>query len=66
MELCPTLDMIGYYFAKALQRYQFRCFHNIILGIHENEITPYNASGIALIEEIKIELERDKEEDNKE
>ena len=38
MEFCPTFDMIGDYFTKALQGYQFRRFRNIILGIHEDDI----------------------------
>ena len=45
VEFCPTLDMIGDYFKKALQGSQFRRFRNIILGIHEDNIPAYNASG---------------------
>ena len=44
MELYPTLDMIGDYFTKELQGSQIRHFHNIILGITEDEITSYNVS----------------------
>ena len=62
MEFCPTLDMIGDYFPKALQRYRFRRFHNIILGIHEDDIPAYNISGRALLEEQKLILKKDKEE----
>ena len=40
VEFFPTFDMIGDYFTKALQGYQFRQFRNIIIGIHEDEI-PY-------------------------
>ena len=58
MDLCPTLDMIGNYFTKALQGSHFCRFRNIILGIHEDEITSYNASVRAFIEEQKIKLER--------
>ena len=57
MELCPTLDMIRYYLTKALQDTQFRCFQNIILGIHEYSIPSYNLSVIALIEQLKVNLE---------
>ena len=51
MEFFPTLDMIGDYFKKALQGYQFRQFRSIIIGIHEDEIPAYNAYGRALLEE---------------
>ena len=61
MELCPTLDMIGDYFTKALQEFQFRNFRNIILGIHKDDISAYNASGGALLEERKLELMKYKE-----
>ena len=50
IELCATLEMIGDYFTKALQGYQLRCFRNIILGIHEDDIPAYNSSGSALLE----------------
>ena len=49
MELCTTLDMIGDYFTKALQGYQFISLCNIIIGIHEDDITSYNAYGRELI-----------------
>ena len=48
--------MIGDYLMKALQGYQFLCYCNIILGIHEDKILSYNASGRALLEEWKIKL----------
>ena len=54
MEFCPTLDMIGDYFTKALQGSQFRRFRNIILGIYEDDITAYNASRRALLEKRKL------------
>ena len=47
LEFCPTFDMIGDYFIKALQGYQFRQFRKIVLGIHEDDIPAYNASVIA-------------------
>ena len=50
VEFCTTFDMIGDYFKKALQGSQFRRFRNIILGIHEDDIPSYNASGRALLE----------------
>ena len=50
VEFCPTLDMIGDYFTKLLQVYQFRQFRKIILAIHEDDIPAYNASGRALLE----------------
>ena len=56
VELCTTLYMIEYYFTKSLQGYQFRCFCNIIIGIHEDDIPSYNASGRALLEYRKIKL----------
>ena len=34
VELCPTLDIIGDYFTKALQESQLIRFLNIIIGIH--------------------------------
>ena len=54
--------MIEDYFTKALQGSQFRRFRNIVLGIYEDGITAYNASGRALLEEQKIKLKKDKEE----
>ena len=62
MEFCPTLDMIGNYFTKALQGSQFRRFRNIVLGIHEDDILAYNASGRALLEERKLKFNKEKEE----
>ena len=62
VEFCPTFDMIGDYFTKALQGSQFRRFHNIVLGIHEDDIPAYKACGRALIEEIKLKLKKEKEE----
>ena len=50
VEFFPTFDMIGDYFAKSLQGYKFRLFRNIVLGIHEDDIPAYNASGRALLE----------------
>ena len=54
--------MIGDYFTKALHEYQFRRLRNIILGIHEDDITAYNKSGRALLEERKLKLKKEKEE----
>ena len=65
VEFCTTLYMMGGYFIKALQGYQFLPLHNIILGIHKYNIPYYNVSGIALIDEQKIKLERSKEVDQK-
>ena len=62
VEFCPTFDMIGDYFTKALQGSQFRQFCNIVLGIHEDDIPSYNASGRALLEELKLKLKKQKEE----
>ena len=58
MEFCPTFDMIGDYFTKALQGSQFHRFRNIVLGIHEDKIPDYNASGRALLEERKLKLKK--------
>ena len=65
MEFCTTLDMIGDSFTKSLQGSQFRRFHNIIPGIHEDGIPSYTASVRAFLEEQKIKLYMYKEEANK-
>ena len=62
MEFCPTFDMIGDYFTKALQRSQFRRFRNIIIGIHEDDIPAYNAYGRSFLEEQKLKLKKEKQE----
>ena len=62
VEFCPTFDIIGDYFTKALQGSQFRPLRNIILGIHVDDIPAYNASEGALLEERKLKLKREKEE----
>ena len=62
VEFCPTLDMIGYYFTKALQGSQFRQFRHIVLGIHEYDIPVYNTSGRDLLEERKLKVKKEKEE----
>ena len=62
MEFCPTLDMIVDYFTKSLQGYQFCRFHNIILGIHEDDIPDYKAYGRYFLEERKLKLNKEKEE----
>ena len=54
--------MIGDYFTKALQGSQFRQFRNLVLGIHEDEIPAYNAYGRALLEELELKLNKEKEE----
>ena len=65
MGLCTTCDIIGDYFTKAIQGYQFCHFFNIIIGIHEYEIISYNASRRALLEFQKIKIEREKKETQK-
>ena len=50
MEFFPISDMIGDYFTKALQGSQFRRLRNTVLGIHEDDIPAYKASGRALLE----------------
>ena len=62
VEFCPTFDMIGDYFTRALQGSRFRRFRNIVIGIHEDDIPAYNTSGRALLEERKIKLKKEKEE----
>ena len=62
MEFCPNFDMIGEYFIKVLQGSQFRRFRNIVIGIHDDDIPAYNASGRALLEERKLKLKKYKEE----
>ena len=61
MEFCPTFDIIGDYFAEALNESQFRRFHKIIIGIHEDGIASSNASVGALLEEKKVKLDKEKE-----
>ena len=61
MNFCPTFDIIGDYFTKSLQGSQFCQFRNIVLGIHEYDIPDYNASGRALLEELKLKLKKEKE-----
>ena len=62
MAFCPTFDMIGDSFTKALQGSQLRQFCNVVLGVHEDDIPAYNASGRALLDKRKIKLKKDKEE----
>ena len=54
--------MIGDYFTKALEGYQFRWFRNIVIGIHEDDIPACNASGRDLLEEQELKLKKEKEE----
>ena len=60
MECCPIFDIIGDLFVKALQGSQICFYHNIILGICEDDITSYYSSKIVLLEERNIKLEREK------
>ena len=60
--MATPLEIIEGCFTKSLQGSQFRRFRNIIIGIHEDEIPAYNASGRALLEERKIKLKKEKEE----
>ena len=62
LESCLNFYMIGDYSTKALQESQFRRSRNIILGIHEDDISAFSASGSALLEELKIKLNKKKEE----
>ena len=62
MEFCPTFDMIGDYFKNSLQGSRFRRFRNIVIGIHEDDIPAYNASGRALLEERKLLFNKEKKE----
>ena len=62
VELCPTLDMIGDYFTKALHGSQFCRLSNTILVMYKDGIPDYNTSGRALIEEKKLKLNKEKEE----
>ena len=57
--------MIRDYFTKTLQGSQFRHFHNITIGIHEDGNTSYNASGLELLEVQKIKLDMKKKEAQK-
>ena len=43
----------------------FVIFVNIIIGIHEDNIPSYNASGMTFLEDQKIKLDKEKEEDHK-
>ena len=47
---------------QALHGYQFRRFHNLILGIHEGDIPAYNTSGRGLLEERKLKYIKGKED----
>ena len=49
VEFCLTLDMIRDYFKNALQGYWFFLYHNITLGIVEDETLSYNESVRVLI-----------------
>ena len=60
LEICPNFNMVRYYFAKSLQGSQFCCYHNIIIGIHEDYIPSYDASRKVFLEELKVKLEREK------
>ena len=53
--------MIGDYFTKALQGSQFRRFGNIILGIHEDDILAYNASGRTFLDGGKLTFKKEKQ-----
>ena len=59
MEFCPNLDMLGEYFNKALQESQFLWFSNIILGIHEYNISFYNVSRRSLLVQKNIKIRKD-------
>ena len=48
-------------YKKSLQGYQFCCFWNIIIGIYEDDIHSYNASGRSFLEERKVKLEKKKQ-----
>jgi len=50
IELCPTLEMIGNFFTKPLQRSHFRGFRNTIISIEEDDIPSYNAEARAKLE----------------
>ena len=51
MEFSTTLNMIRDYLKMEQQVSQFRHFHRIIIGIHEDDIPSYNDSRRALLEE---------------
>ena len=57
--------MIGDYFTKALQGSQFRRFRNIVIGIHEDDIPAYNVSVRSLLEEWKLNFNKEKVEPQK-
>ena len=56
VDFCTTLDMIRDYFTRALQGSQFRLFSNIILGIHEYYIPPYDSYVRELLKEQNVKL----------
>ena len=58
LESYPTLEIIGDYFTKAITVYQFHRFRNTIIGIHEDDILDYNASGRDLLEDGRLKLKR--------
>ena len=47
------------FFTKELQGYKFYCFHNIIIGIHEDDSPSYNEYGRAFMEEKKRNKNRE-------
>ena len=55
VEFYTTLEIIGDYFTKESQGSQLRCFRNIIIDIHEDDIPAYTPSGRALLEERKLQ-----------
>ena len=57
--------MIGDYFTKALQGSQYCPSHNISRGIHEDGINSYNVSARALLEELEMKIDKEKEEAHK-
>ena len=59
MEFCLTLDIIGDYFKKSLQVFQFYRYRNIIIDIYEYDIPSYNESERAIFEEQKIKLKKE-------
>ena len=60
VEFCPTLEIFGDCFTKAFQGSKFCRFLKTIIGLHEDDIPAYNTSGIALLEELKLKLKKDK------
>ena len=56
VEFFITLDMIGHYFTKGLQGYQYHFCFNITHGLHDDDILSYNESRRGFLDEKNLKL----------